>query len=153
MTTYLREKALKSDLFTVFVIVYGEDTLLGSVPKSTHREADYRIIIHILDAISKGLNKIIIYCNDTDIVFVSLAFMPVFLEASPQIQVFIQSDTEVFNLKNMCTKLGNINFRMLLFLHAFSGCDYTPSFFGVGKTKFFDEMVKNVAKYRLTITI
>ena len=41
MTTYFREKALKSDLSTVFVIVYGEDTLLGSVPKSTHREADY----------------------------------------------------------------------------------------------------------------
>ena len=37
MTTYFREKALKSDLSTVFVIVYGEDTLLGSVPKSTHR--------------------------------------------------------------------------------------------------------------------
>ena len=81
MTTYFREKALKSDLSTVFVIVYGEDTLLGSVPKSTHSEADYRIIIHILDAISKGLNTITIYCNDTDIVFVSLAFMPVFLEA------------------------------------------------------------------------
>ena len=94
MTTYFREKALKSDLSTVFVIVYyGEDTLLGSVPKSTHREADYRIIIHILDAISKGLTKITIYCNDTDIVAISLAFMPVFLQASPQIQVFIQSDT------------------------------------------------------------
>ena len=99
------------------------------------------------------INKIIIYCNDTDIVVVSLAFMPVFLEASPQIQVFIQSDTEVFNLNNMCTKLGNINCRMLLVLHAFSGCDYTPSFFGIGKTKFFDEMVKNVAKYRLIFTI
>ena len=37
MMTYFREKALKSDLSTVFVIVYGEDTLLGSVPKSTHR--------------------------------------------------------------------------------------------------------------------
>ena len=41
---------------------------------------------------------------------------------------------------------------MLLFLHAFSGCDYTSSFFGLGKTKFFDEMVKNVDKYRLTFT-
>ena len=41
---------------------------------------------------------------------------------------------------------------MLLFLHAFSCYDYTPSFFGVGKTKFFYELVKNVDKYRLTFT-
>ena len=54
MTAYFRQKALECDSSTVFVIVYGEETLLGSVPKSTHREADYRIISHIFDAISKG---------------------------------------------------------------------------------------------------
>ena len=113
---------------------------------------DYRIISHIFHAISKGFTMTTVYCNDTDIVVIILAFLPMLLQASPQIQVFIHHDSEVLNLNNMCANLGIENCRMLLFLHAFSGCDYTPSFFGVGKTKFFDEMVKNIDRYRHTFT-
>ena len=106
MTAYFRQKALECDSSTVFVIVYGEETLLGSVPKSTHREADYRIISHIFDAISRGITMTTVYCNDTDIVVIILAFRPMLLQASPQIQVFIHHDSEVLNLNNMCANLG-----------------------------------------------
>ena len=53
MTQYfLREKIDHTD--NVYVITLGRETLLGSVPSSTHLEADYRIIIHVLDGIERG---------------------------------------------------------------------------------------------------
>ena len=76
-----------------------------------------------------------------------------FLLASPTINISIKhglGDGELLNLNNVCANLGVLNCRMTLFMHAFTGCDYTPSFFSTGKSKFFDEMVTNADRYRAT---
>ena len=57
---------------------------------------------------------------------------------------------ELLNLNNVCANLGLQNCRMTFFMHAFTGSDYTPSFFNAGKSKFFDEMVTNADRYRAT---
>ena len=73
-----------------------------------------------------------------------MANMPIFLQACPTAKIYLihGPKSDVLNLNVMADNFGISNCQMLLFLHAFSGCDYTPSFFGIGKTKFFDEMVK-----------
>ena len=132
MTMFFKQIIQASDIPIIFVIVYAEDTIIGSVPKSTHREADYRIVMHVRDAISKGFNDIVVRCNDTDIMIIMIAFMPMFLLASPTINISIKhglGDGELLNLNNVCANLGVLNCRMTLFMHAFTGCDYTPSFF------------------------
>jgi len=57
------------------------------------------------------------YCN-------SVAYTPLFLKACPTVQIVIrdgpESNKRILNLNNV---------RMLLFFHAFTGCDYSPSFF------------------------
>lgn len=47
-----------------------------SMPPSNHLEADYRLIIHILDALGNGYSKSKVRANDTDIVVLLTAFMP-----------------------------------------------------------------------------
>ena len=114
-------------------MVYGEEQCNGSILSSSHREADYRIVVHVLDGISKGFTRISVRENDTYIVVILMAYMRIFLQAYPTIKISL-------------IHFGISNCRMLLFLHVFSGYDYTPSFFGIGKNKFFDEMVKNIGR-------
>ena len=54
--------------------------MVGSVPSSTHMEADYRLVGHILHAIKCGYNRTTVRANDTDILMTLMAFMPYFLE-------------------------------------------------------------------------
>jgi len=48
----------------------------------------------------------------------------------------------------MATNYGLSSCKGLLFYHSFSGCDYTPSFFGIGKVRFWDLLFSDSDKYR-----
>ena len=45
----------------------------------------------------------------------------------------------VIDLNVLSASVGLVKCRGLLLLHAFSGCDYTSGFYGVGKTKWLDK--------------
>ena len=156
MTNYFKKKIAETSDNSIYVMVYGEETILGSVPTSTHREADYRIVLHVIDGIARGFLKIIVRANDTDITIILMAFMPVFLQLCPSLQLTIYHGTGnnrvLFNLNHMATNFGKENCRSLLFFHALTGCDYNPSFFGIGKCRFFDELVRNIGFYRKAFT-
>ena len=79
------------------------------------------------------------------------ALMPLFLRACPSIKIYIRDglacNKRTLNLNDIAINFGLNNVGMLLFFHAFTGCDYSPSFFEVSKTQFFNEMVKNIRFY------
>ena len=49
----------------------------------------------------------------------------------------------LFNINHIGDCIGLERCRGLLFAYSLSGCDFTPSFFGVGKLKFFDLYISN----------
>ena len=62
LTDYFVEKSADA-LSSTFVITQGKNTVRGNMPLSTHLEADYRIVTHVLDAIKCGLWIYIINCS------------------------------------------------------------------------------------------
>ena len=49
----------------------------------------------------------------------------------------------MFNINHIGDFIGLERCQGLLFVYSLSGCDFTPSFFGVGKLKFFDLFTSN----------
>ena len=79
MTKYFIDTKIEN-VSTVYVITHGKETLVGSVPSSTHMEADYRLVGQILHAIRCGYNCTTVRANDTDILMILMAFMSCVLE-------------------------------------------------------------------------
>ena len=105
----------------------------------------WRLIIessYVLDGIERGYETTTVRANDTEIFIILMAFMPMFLEIKNTFELTLDSGVgksrEQFNVKKMCQKLNLTDCRGLLFFHAFTGCDYTPSFYGIGKTRWWD---------------
>ena len=132
-------------LSSTFVITQGKKTredrqVRGNKPLSTHLEADYRIVTHLPDAIKCGYTSTL-RGNDTDILVILMAFMPTFLQRSPNFQLrYIggPDGSDTYDVNVICSNLGVERCRGLLFFHAFTGCDYISSFYRIGKKKFFD---------------
>ena len=156
MTAYFKTLVSELNQETVYVIVYGQMPTLGSVPSSTMIEVDYRLVLHIIDALLKGFNDVVVRANDTDVVIILMAFFPFLLSQCQHLNLKINHGIKLnqtlFNINNMCANHDMENCPALLFYHAFSGCDYVPSFYGHGKIQFCDEMVKNIDSYRETFT-
>ena len=141
MAEYFAEKCSRPYYTSTFVITEGRRTVKGNMPSSTHLEADYRIVGHVLEALKCGYQSTSVRANDTDVLVILLAFMPSFLQINLSFKLILKSGSDgkdIFNINNICTKFGEPRCRGLLFFHAFTGCDYTSSFFGIGKTRWFD---------------
>ena len=52
-------------------------------------------------------------------------------------------NTSFISVNAIAAYIGLKRRKELLFLHSLSGCDYTTSFFHVGKLKFWDAWLKN----------
>ena len=135
MTQYFVDEKIDGSS-VVYVITHGRNTLIGSVPNSNLMEADYRLTCHILDGLQCGFNQVTVRGNDTDIVIILMAFFPLFVERDPTVQLRMDFNVgksrEILDLNRICLNHGMNYCRGLLFFHAFTGCDYTPSFFGIG---------------------
>ena len=91
-----------------------------------------------------GYKSTTIRANDTDVLVILIAFMPSFLQKDPSFKLILKSGTDgkdIFNINNICIKIGEQRCRGLLFFHAFTGCDYISSFYGIGKTRWFDAFI------------
>ena len=79
MTAYFKTLVSELNQDTVYVMVYGQMPILGSEPSSTMIEVDYRLVLHIIDALLKGFNDVVVRANDTDVVIILMAFFPFLL--------------------------------------------------------------------------
>ena len=121
------------------------NTHLVTMHDCSHIEADTRIILHVLNCINNGIKNIYVRTNDTDVVVLLISYMPMFLEQNEVSIIAINgvgAKIKHFPI-NTIAHIGLDRCRELLFLHSLSGCDYTSSFFKVGKCKFWDIWLGN----------
>ena len=101
------------------------------------RKRDTRVIIHLLLAESTGCKKIVIRTVDTDILIILIGQFYFIRNQYKDIDVFVAfgtgKDYNIFNINNICSRLGKDVSQSLLTFHAFSGSDTTPGFHGKGK--------------------
>ena len=79
--------------------------------------------------------------NDTDIIVLLTVYLPKFLEyGDVNIVAFcgVGNNSHYLSINKIGNFIGLQRCPELLFLHSVSGCDYTSSFFKVGKIKFWD---------------
>ena len=114
---------------------------------SSHSEADTRIILHVFSCVRNGLKGVYVRTNDTDVVAILVTYMPGSLEIDINVPVSVVSgvgfNTGCISANAIAGYIGLKRCKELLFLHSISGCDYTSSFFQVGKMKFWDVWLNN----------
>ena len=119
----------------------------ANMSDSFHSEIDTRILLHVFSYVHSGLTDIYVRKNDTDVVVILVAYMPDFLKVDSNVRIFVVSgvgfNTSCISVNAIAAYIGLKRLKELLFLHSLSGCDYTTSFFLVGKLKFWDAWLKN----------
>ena len=140
MTGYFNVLAQQTD--TQIFITQGSSEVSNALPDSTHLEADFRLIGHLINAAQSGCTQTVVRGNDTDILVILLAYLPEVLRYNESHTVLFDCGSKatrfMFNINYIGQLIGLERCRGLLFLFALSGSDFTPSFYGVGKLRFFD---------------
>lgn len=97
-----------------------------------HEEADSKIIYHVCNIYRES--SFLIRCSDTDILVILLGN---FHKINEQSTVRILSGTgknkKIINVNDLYNKLGVDLCKSLPAFHAFTGCDYNPSFYRKAK--------------------
>ena len=99
--------------------------------RSTHEEADTRLLLHSRHA-SADFTSVIIITEDTDVMVLCLAFQNeidtnLFLRCGTSIR------TRLIDIKTIANALGRNVCSGLIGLHSFTGCDTVSAFSGRGK--------------------
>jgi len=111
----------------------------------SQEEADTRMIFHVLQrlAVLEQTNRPIsvwIKSNDTDVLAIALANL------NPKAQYYLDfgvgDSKKILDLSAIAQKMGSIC-PAIVGLHAFTGCDYTSSFYNKGKLKPFKLMLSD----------
>jgi hypothetical protein len=122
-------------------IVRVEETGLAS----NHEEADSRMMVHISSL--KSPSNVVVRSADTDVMAILLGNIH---KLSPGISVWLEAGIQSKNnlryieINALASKLGPHLSRSIPGFHAFTGCDYTPSFANKGKIRPLALLEKNV---------
>lgn len=102
---------------------------------SSQTEADTKIILHISKISSVNVSSVLIKATDTDIFVILLENLDKMRIDKTKIckQLGSGKATRIVNISNMYEKLGNNVAKALPGMHAFTGSDFTPSFYKKGK--------------------
>ena len=100
--------------------------------KSSQEEANTKIILHAVDAASRGATEITIHSPDTDVFVLSLRRYP---QLCTDVRFVTRTSQRhrVINLKHVVQVLGSTKVAALPDLHTLSGAEITGSFAGKGK--------------------
>lgn len=125
--------------FPIFLLI-GEQVI--SIPEvhlnpCNHEEADTRIVIHVQDAVQRGATNILVRTVDTDVVIILISCFSILINIQPSLQIVVAfgmgRSFQTLSVNTIYNNLGEHKSRALPFFHAFSGCDTTSAFHGVGK--------------------
>ena len=99
---------------------------------SNQEEADTRILLHASEATLCGFKRIVVSCQDTDVLVMLVAFMPKLCQ-----EVWLRCGT---SRKRKFIAIHNITLpqavrNSILQFHALTGSDTTSQFAGIGKRK------------------
>ena len=116
-----------------------------SMPDCSHEEADTRIVVHVIDAIRKGMKSICIRTMDTDILIILISKFHFLKHLCKDLELKVAfgvgKDFAVYSVNNICSTLGLDKSKIMSIFHAFSGCDTTSSFHGRGKKSAWESLV------------
>ena len=147
--TFLHERSLEKVDMTIYV-TKNSRVLSNRGPSffepSNHIEADTRVALFVKHALQNGLRKILVRTGDTDVVFILVGQCRTFMRLDENLQLFVdmhssssnKGSSSYIDIVKIATSIGIDRSVGLPLLHAYSGCDYTPSFYGIGKSKWFD---------------
>ena len=100
---------------------------------SSHSEADTRIILHVFSCVHNGPKGVYVFLWQ----FWLRSNVPVSVVSG------VGFNTGCISANAIAAYIGLKRCKELFFLHSISGCDYTSSFFQVGKMKFWDVWLNN----------
>ena len=109
--------------------------------RSSQEEADTKIILHAVDASSRGATEINIHSPDTDVFVLALRRYPQ-LCSDVRFVTGTGQRHRVIHLKHVVQALGSTKVAALPGLHALSGADITGSSAGKGKTTWWKTFMK-----------
>ena len=109
----------------------------------SHIEADTKIVNHIFNLPRK--NRILIRCSDTDIIIITLSHMEKLERTNKviHIQVGTGNNTSNMDMNKIYAALGKQLSASLIGFHAFTGCDFNPSFYRRAKVRPFNLLRKS----------
>ncbi len=117
-----------------FVVCKGNSQ---PILECTHEEADTRVVVHIIHCLTHGYRRIKVRTVDTDIVVILIGKFFYMQQHYPEIELWVAfgvgKQFRCIHVNAICNKLGKDVSRSLPVFHAFSGCDTTSCFNGIGK--------------------
>lgn len=121
------------------VVCVPERNNVSNISPCTHEEADTRIMVHVLDAVSHGLTKVQIRTVDTDIIVLAISLASQLLSLDECWVAFgTGKDFKYIAVHEIANCLGPDTCKALPMFHAFTGCDTVSSFNGKGKKTAWD---------------
>lgn len=104
-----------------------------------HEEADSRIVVHVRHALEGGAESIVVRTVDTDVIVILVGKFHDLQIYNESVKIWVAFGMghhfSFVSINRICTALGQAKSRALPVFHAFTGCDCTSHFFGIGKVK------------------
>ena len=121
------------------IISNGEAVLSETdINQCSSEEVDLRFVSHVINLRKKGYTNVQVKAVDSDVVILCLMYADI--PTSNRIEGFLvvygQRDKKIDIIDNF-NKFGVNVCKVLVFFHAFTGCDTVSSFYKVGKAKFW----------------
>ena len=138
-----------SALSSKWIVLSNGDfvTALGkgkAIPQSNLEEADARIILHLIDAVQNGFERICIRTVDSDVICIIIAHFERLLQLNSKIQISVSfatgKDLRLLDINAMVSANSPDMQRYILMFHTFTGCDTTSFFYWKGKCTFWKKM-------------
>ena len=102
-----------------------------------HKEADTRVVVHILHALEQGIKTIVVRTVGTDVIVILIGVFFELTANNPLADIWVAFGTgknfRLYSINAICTYLGNERTQALPIFHALTGCDTTSAFRGKGK--------------------
>ena len=111
---------------------------LSNLSPCKHEEADTRLLLHAADAAKSGFQKIMIRTVDTDVVVIAISAFQDLEVTELWVAFGTGKHLRYVPVHIIANAMGKEKSRALLAFHAFTGCDQTSSFNGIGKKKAWD---------------
>ena len=109
---------------------------------SSQEETDTRVILYALHGASNGYEAIKVRSPDSDIFFILLHHASK-VSAELLFDTGYGNNRRLINVSNLALEYGQPKFSALMALHAFTGCDTTSCFKGIGKLKPYKTLQKS----------
>ena len=109
--------------------------------RSTHEEADTRILLHAADA-SMSTEDIVVWSPDTDVAVLCCHYVRR-LNVRLYFRTGVKDKARFIPIHEVAESLGEDICRVLSILHCLTGCDSMSGLYGIGKTKALKWAVTN----------